>query len=148
MVQKNKQDIRCSFCGRPQSEVERIIYGRNAYICNECVEMCAELLGENAPAAEKKRPESRKYGENLTTPIQIKSYLDQFVCEKSPFGRSLQPLQKSPFPEKNKYSEKQHPSSRADRFGKNASCTDSGNIPQCSVQHCRCDDAHRGGIRR
>ena len=79
MVQKNKQDIRCSFCGRPQSEVERIIYGRNAYICNECVEMCAELLGENAPAAEKKRPESRKYGENLTTPIQIKSYLDQFV---------------------------------------------------------------------
>ena len=79
MVQKNKQDIRCSFCGRPQSEVERIIYGRNAYICNECVEMCAELLGENAPAAEKKRPENRKYGENLTTPIQIKSYLDQFV---------------------------------------------------------------------
>ena len=79
MVQKNKHDIYCSFCGRPQSEVERIIYGRNAYICNECVEMCAELLGENAPAAEKKRPENRKSGENLTTPVQIKSYLDQFV---------------------------------------------------------------------
>ena len=79
MAQRNKQDIRCSFCGRTQNEVRRIIYGRNAYICNECVEMCAELLGENAPAAENKRHETRKSDENLTTPIQIKSYLDQFV---------------------------------------------------------------------
>ena len=79
MAQRNKQDIRCSFCGRTQNEVRRIIYGRNAYICNECVEMCAELLGENAPAAENKRHENKKSGENLTTPIQIKSYLDQFV---------------------------------------------------------------------
>ena len=80
MVQRNKQDIRCSFCGRSQTEVERIIYGRNAYICNECVEMCSELLGENArPADIAEKPAGKKSDENLTTPIQIKSYLDQFV---------------------------------------------------------------------
>lgn len=80
MVQKNKQDIRCSFCGRSQNEVERIIYGRNAYICNECVEMCSELLGENAHSANiADKPAEKKTDENLTTPIKIKSYLDQFV---------------------------------------------------------------------
>jgi len=79
MVQRNRQDIHCSFCGRPQTEVGRIIYGRNAYICNECIEMCAELLSENAPETDKRKHEHRKAEENLTTPIQIKSYLDQFV---------------------------------------------------------------------
>lgn len=79
MAQRNKQDIHCSFCGRPQTEVERIIYGRNAYICNECVEMCAELLGENAQVAENKEPKSSRNEGIHTTPMQIKSYLDQFV---------------------------------------------------------------------
>ena len=79
MTQRNKQDIHCSFCGRPQTEVERIIYGRNAYICNECVEMCAELLNENTRAARSEKPKSSRKEENHTTPMQIKSYLDQFV---------------------------------------------------------------------
>ncbi|MBP5201295.1 ATP-dependent Clp protease ATP-binding subunit ClpX [bacterium] len=79
MVQRNRQDIHCSFCGRPQTEVGRLIYGRNAYICNECIEMCAELLSENAPETDKRKHEHRKAEENLTTPIQIKSHLDQFV---------------------------------------------------------------------
>ena len=82
MVQRNKQDIRCSFCGRSQTEVERIIYGRNAYICNECVEMCSELLTENANAAGKSgEPKSYTKKEETvqTTPMEIKSYLDKFV---------------------------------------------------------------------
>jgi ATP-dependent Clp protease ATP-binding subunit ClpX len=81
MVQRNKQDIRCSFCGRSQTEVERIIYGRNAYICNECVEMCSELLTENANAAGRSvEPKSSSRKEELrTTPMEIKSYLDKFV---------------------------------------------------------------------
>ena len=79
MAQRNKQDIHCSFCGRSQAEVERIIYGRNAYICNECVEMCSELLGENAQVAQNEKPDISRKGENPTTPMQIKSYLDQFV---------------------------------------------------------------------
>ena len=79
MAQRNKQDIRCSFCGRPQVEVERIIYGRNAYICNECVEMCSELLRENASGLGHVEPQSSRNEEIQTTPMQIKSYLDKFV---------------------------------------------------------------------
>ncbi|MBO4698608.1 ATP-dependent Clp protease ATP-binding subunit ClpX [bacterium] len=79
MGQRNKQDIHCSFCGRSQTEVERIIYGRNAYICNECIEMCSELLKENAHIPQGEKPKSSRKGENPTTPMQIKSYLDQFV---------------------------------------------------------------------
>lgn len=82
MVQRNKQDIRCSFCGRSQTEVERIIYGRNAYICNECVEMCSELLTENENAAGRSgepKSYSKKEETSRTTPMEIKSYLDKFV---------------------------------------------------------------------
>ena len=78
MVQRNKQDIRCSFCGRSQTEVERIIYGRNAYICNECVEMCSELLTENENAAGRSgepKSYSKKEETIRTTPMEIKSYL-------------------------------------------------------------------------
>ena len=39
--------IRCSFCGKTQGQVERILSGPNAYICNECVDLCSSLLHEN-----------------------------------------------------------------------------------------------------
>lgn len=80
MAQKNKQDIHCSFCGRSQNEVDRIIYGRNAYICNNCVSMCSDLLGETGKTDGGNYPEtSRKKIKTLATPMQIKKHLDQFV---------------------------------------------------------------------
>ena len=79
MAQRNKQDIHCSFCGRPQTEVGRIIYGRNAYICNECVEMCSELLNEQPEVPESGKAKSRIPRTISVTPMQIKNHLDQFV---------------------------------------------------------------------
>ena len=79
MAQRSKQDIRCSFCGRPQTEVGRIIYGRNAYICNECVEMCSELLGEKQADSVNEKAEGRYDRGISVTPMQIKEHLDQFV---------------------------------------------------------------------
>ena len=38
--------IRCSFCGKTQAQVKRIMSGPNAYICNECVELCSTILHE------------------------------------------------------------------------------------------------------
>ena len=43
-------ELRCSFCGKPQSQVKRLISGSGVYICNECIELCQEIL-----AAEDKR---------------------------------------------------------------------------------------------
>ena len=41
-----QKEIRCSFCGRSQKEVQRIIAGPGAYICNECIDICKDLLDE------------------------------------------------------------------------------------------------------
>ena len=46
MASNDKKDVRCSFCGRTQDEVKRLIAGPNAYICNDCVGICADLINE------------------------------------------------------------------------------------------------------
>ena len=47
----DRRAIRCSFCGRPQSAVNRLIAGNGSYICDECVRMCASIIDEGAPGA-------------------------------------------------------------------------------------------------
>lgn len=42
------QEFRCSFCGRTQSEVDKIIVGPNVFICNECVEACNEIIHDKS----------------------------------------------------------------------------------------------------
>lgn len=68
MSQKN---LHCSFCGRERSEVNKLIQGPDVYICDECVELCTDILseGESSPTLEL---------ENITPQI-IKSYLDDYV---------------------------------------------------------------------
>ena len=42
----NRQGPRCSFCGKTQNMVERLVAGPNVYICNECIELCNDILNE------------------------------------------------------------------------------------------------------
>ncbi len=69
-----KDEPRCSFCGRTQSEVRKLIAGAQAYICNECVELCNEILEE-----EFERTNEAEEGAKLPKPAEIKAYLDQHV---------------------------------------------------------------------
>lgn len=79
----DKHEIRCSFCGKPQSEVHKLIAGPNVYICNECIDICQSILDEefgfddepSAPAAESNAPALDK----LPTPRELKETLDQYV---------------------------------------------------------------------
>ena len=78
---EGKKIIRCSFCGKPQSLAKRMVAGSNAYICDECILMCMDVLAED--------PEfkSRVEGydglplefEKLPKPAQIKATLDEYV---------------------------------------------------------------------
>jgi len=69
------KEPRCSFCGRAQSEVKKLIAGSSAYICNECVELCNEILEE-----EYERVNLSDEGlVKLPKPAEIKAYLDQYV---------------------------------------------------------------------
>lgn len=69
-----KDEPRCSFCGKSQSEVVKLIAGASAYICNECVELCNEILEEEFERANEVGKET-----TLPKPSEIKAYLDQFV---------------------------------------------------------------------
>lgn len=66
------KEIRCSFCGKSQKEVRKIISGPGVFICDECVEICHDLISQSE---EEKVKEEFK----LPTPSEIKTFLDQYV---------------------------------------------------------------------
>ena len=80
---KYEKTIRCSFCGRPQNLADRLISGNGAYICDECVRMCMDILGESsteAGASTTKAKSGFKLDfKKLPKPKQIKDRLDQYV---------------------------------------------------------------------
>ena len=76
--------LKCSFCGKTQDQVKKLIAGPDVYICDECVELCNEILDEEFFEAKEKEPkkEEKKPIENLDSvpkPHEIKAYLDQHI---------------------------------------------------------------------
>lgn len=78
MNRKNEGTPVCSFCGRSGDEVEKLIAGPGVYICNECIEVCSNILREELKADKKKPAPHFK----LPTPEEIKKYMDQYVIEQ------------------------------------------------------------------
>ncbi len=79
---EDRRSIRCSFCGKPQSLVEHLIAGNNCYICDDCVRMCASIIGEeDEDAAPMVMGDDGLPLElsRLPKPMQIKERLDQYV---------------------------------------------------------------------
>ena len=75
--------IRCSFCGKPQSEVNRLIAGNGSYICDECVRLCMGIIDENyAPDVAYPVPgasHAKTGPENLPKPAEIRKVLDDYI---------------------------------------------------------------------
>ncbi|MCK5710770.1 MAG: ATP-dependent Clp protease ATP-binding subunit ClpX [Deltaproteobacteria bacterium] len=65
----------CSFCGKSQKEVRKLIAGPTVYICNECIELCNEIIADE----EAKEGVLKKRYSSLPTPPQIKQFLDEYV---------------------------------------------------------------------
>lgn len=78
MSNKEEKPAVCSFCGRSGEEVEKLIAGPGVYICNECIEVCENILTEEMREEKKK---SVPHFE-LPTPAEIKEYIDQYVIEQ------------------------------------------------------------------
>lgn len=70
--------VTCSFCGKTQNEVQRLIAGQGVYICNECVELCQSIL-EDGELSVKKRSSAGGAPVSLPTPREIKEGLDEYV---------------------------------------------------------------------
>ena len=81
------KNIKCSFCGKGQNEVKRLIAGPGVYICNECVDLCNDILGE-----EMFETGSEEYiPETIPSPKAIKEYMDQYIVgqEKAKIALSV-----------------------------------------------------------
>ena len=70
-----EKNIQCSFCGKKQGQVQRIIAGPGVYICNSCVELCLNILGEDLM---EESPEEF-LPETIPSPQAIKEYMDQYI---------------------------------------------------------------------
>ena len=92
------KNLRCSFCGKSQDEVERMIIGPGVNICNECITLCSSLLDEDgkpdAPKAASRRNAARHAAPtldpvNVLTPSEIKEGLDRYVIGQDEAKRVL-----------------------------------------------------------
>ena len=81
----NKQ-LRCSFCGKPQSQVRRLVAGPGVYICDECVEMCMDIVADAIKESET-TTESIKY--DLPKPKEIHETLSDYVIGQDPAKKAL-----------------------------------------------------------
>ena len=74
---------RCSFCGKTNEQVRRLVAGPNAYICNECVLLCQEIISDDFATAEEIE------SANIPRPREIKEVLDQYVIGQEDAKRAL-----------------------------------------------------------
>ena len=77
MAKNNKnQSVKCSFCGKPQESVKKIIAGPGVYICDECVDICKGIVEEGFP---ENIEYTTEIPENIPSPQEIKNILDEYV---------------------------------------------------------------------
>ncbi|MBK1813577.1 ATP-dependent Clp protease ATP-binding subunit ClpX [Clostridium sp. YIM B02505] len=80
---EDKKQLRCSFCGKNQDQVKRLIAGPGVYICDECIELCSEIIADEFE-------ESIQFDStSLPKPVEIKGYLDQYVIGQEAAKKAL-----------------------------------------------------------
>ena len=83
----NIQNIRCSFCGKAQEVVKRIVAGPNAYICDECIAICNNILEDENYEDEMGYEDVKS--EDIPTPAEIKKILDEYVIGQDDAKKTL-----------------------------------------------------------
>ena len=76
MARKDEQPIRCSFCGKRESQASRLIAGPGVYICSDCVAACSELLREEY---QMERGDGVQAPDKLPTPMEMKVFMDNYI---------------------------------------------------------------------
>lgn len=75
-----KKDIKCSFCGKTQDQVRKLIAGpEGVFICDECIEVCMEIVEDEFYDGDEQQPEKNDFEINLVKPREMKAFLDENV---------------------------------------------------------------------
>ena len=85
----NEKEICCSFCGKSQDEVTRLVEGPGVYICDTCIEFCSSLLFDDETAAKQKKKNKKEPEFVLPKPQEIKAQLDQYVIGQDEAKKTL-----------------------------------------------------------
>ncbi len=89
MPNKNETEIRCSFCGKTQDEVTRLVEGPGVYICDSCIDFCSSLLFDDEIEAKKSKKKAKQKEFKLPKPQEIKAQLDQYVIGQDEAKKTL-----------------------------------------------------------
>ena len=82
-MRRGEDTLRCSFCGKSQNEVKKLIAGPTVYICNECIDICIEIISDDA------QQEAAAARPPLPKPSEIKSFLDEYVIGQEETKKKL-----------------------------------------------------------
>ncbi|MCL1962599.1 MAG: ATP-dependent Clp protease ATP-binding subunit ClpX [Desulfovibrionaceae bacterium] len=82
----SEKTLYCSFCGKSQREVKKLIAGPSVFICDECIDLCNDIIREEAPAD---AAEGKARADDLPTPADIKANLDNYVIGQERAKRTL-----------------------------------------------------------
>ena len=85
----NEKQLRCSFCNKPQDKVKKLIAGDGVYICDECVEVCAEIVEDELYNSSYEEDSALKDEINLLKPREIKEFLDEYVIGQEEAKKAL-----------------------------------------------------------
>ena len=90
MPNKNDNIICCSFCGRNEGQVNQLVKGpNNVYICDECIKLCAQVIGDEVIDAYTKSSENGEFDFQIKKPMELKAILDEYVIGQEKAKKSL-----------------------------------------------------------
>ena len=81
---EKRESLSCSFCGKSQKEVKKLIAGPTVYICDECIGLCNDIIAEEIAGEEKKDQKLR-----VPRPSEIKAILDEYVIGQERAKKTL-----------------------------------------------------------
>ncbi|MGN0672085.1 MAG: ClpX C4-type zinc finger protein, partial [Anaerovoracaceae bacterium] len=81
----DNRQLRCSFCGKPQGQVRRLIAGPDVYICDECVSLCQDIIAEGFEEEKRNTDSNMK----LPKPKEISRILSEYVIDQDEAKKAL-----------------------------------------------------------